>query len=257
MKRSLIFILLLASVAMCGQNIKEEDIVLFKKQRYGGLNLNMNGYGLTGTMARYDGAYKLWLFNADLLVVKHEKETKTWSPINDPNARPYFYGKQNNFYTLRTGIGKKIVITEKLRKRSGVQVAYTWQTGPVFGFTKPVYLEIIYTTDTPSQLYYLEIEKFDSDRHFIDNIYGRASGLRGFDQMKFYPGGFFKFAFSFEYSNTKEKLKGIETGAALDVFAKRVPIMAVYTDEDNNPKNHQLYFSLYINFFFGTKYDQK
>ncbi|MBX7052519.1 MAG: hypothetical protein K1X54_10835 [Flavobacteriales bacterium] len=243
--------------AVSAQNIDEEDIVLYKKQRYGGLNLNMNGYGFTGTLAKYDGAYKLWLLNADLLFVKHEKETKTWSPINDPNARPYFYGKQNSFFTLRTGLGRKIVITEKLRKKSGVQVAYNWQTGPVFGFTKPVYLEIIYTTDTPIQQYYLEVEKFDPDRHYIDNIYGRASGLRGFDQLKFYPGAFFKFAFSFEYSNTKERLKGIETGAAIDVFAKRIPIMALYSEDSKNPKNHQLFFSLYINFFFGTKYDQK
>jgi hypothetical protein len=258
MKKGILSILcLVVSSVSFSQNIAEEDIVLYKKQRYGGININNNGFGLTGTLAKYDGAYKLWLFNADLLIVKHEKETKTWNPVNDPNARPYFYGKQNSFYTLRAGFGRKIVVTEKLRKKNGVQVSYNWQAGPTFGFTKPVYLEIIYSSDATNPQNYLQIEKFDPDRHYIDNIYGRASGLKGFDQLKFQPGGFFKFAFAFEYSNERERLKGIETGLAIDAFAKRVPIMAIYTQDSTNPKNHQFFFSLYINFFFGTKYDQK
>lgn len=258
MKSSVFFILFaLCSIGSWSQQIADEDIILFKKQRYVGLNLNTNGYGVNATFARYNGAYKLWLFNFDLLFVKHEKETKTWNPVNDPNARPYFYGKLNNLYSMRLGLGKKIIITEKLRKKNGVQVGYTWQAGPVLGFTKPIYLEIIYTDDVPNAQPYLEIEKFDPDRHFIDNIYGRASGFRGFDQLKVHPGGFFKFAFTFEYSNSKEMLKGIETGLAVDAYAKKVPIMATYTQDSTNPKNHQIFFSLYINFFFGTKYDQK
>lgn len=255
MHRLLVIGLIMVSLSAIAQPIPESEIILFKKQRYGGLNLNTNGFGATGTIARYDGAYKMWLFNSDLLFVKHEKETKTWNPVNDPNARPYYYGKLNNFYSLRLGVGRKIVVTEKLR-RSGVQVAYNWLAGPNLGFTKPIYLEIIYMGEPNSQPY-LEIEKFDPDKHYIDNIYGRASGLRGFDELKFHPGAFFKFAFSFEYSNEKERLKGIETGVAIDAFARRIPIMAIYTDESKNPSNHQFFFSLYINFFFGTKYDQK
>jgi hypothetical protein len=254
-KGLLILITALISSGIFGQPIPENEIILFKKQRYAGVNLNTNGFGINGTLAKYDGAYKMWLFNADLLFVKHEKETKTWNPVNDPNARPYFYGKQNNFYTLRAGIGRKIVLTEKLRK-SGVQVAYNWQAGPTFGFTKPIYLEIIYIGDALTQAY-LEIEKFNPDRHYIDNIYGRASGLRGFDELKFHPGAFFKFAFSFEYSNERERLKGIETGISVDAFPRRIPIMAMYDNDSKNPRNRQIFLGLYLKFFFGTKYDQK
>jgi hypothetical protein len=252
---ALIGFILLANTLAFSQPIPEEEMILFKKQRYGGLNLNTNGFGITGTLAKYDGAYKLWLLNADILFIKHEKETKTWNPVNDPNARPYFYGKQNNFYNIRTSLGRKIVLTEKLR-RSGVQVAYNWQAGTSLGFTKPVYLEIIYLGDANTQPY-LEVEKFDPDIHYIDNIYGRAHGLRGFDELKFHPGAHFKFAFSFEYSNERERLKGIETGVSLDAYAKDIPIMATYTQDSKNPRNHQFFFSLYLNFFFGTKYDQK
>ena len=237
------------------QPIPESDILLYKKMRQVGINLNTNGYGINTKFGRYTDATHLWIFGADLMFVKHEKETKTWNPVNDPNARPYYYGKLNNFYIARAQIGRKKIITEKLR-HSGVQISYNWMVGPSFGFTKPVYLEIIYM-DEPNNQPYLEVEKFDPDVHYIDNIYGRASSLRGFDELKFQPGAFGKFSFTFEYSNERERLKGIEAGIAADAFSRRIPIMAIYNDESKNPKNHQLFLSLYLNFFIGTKYDQK
>lgn len=248
------FILCIGMHAL-SQPIPESDILLYKKMRQVGINLNTNGYGINTKFGRYTDATHLWIFGADLMFVKHEKETKTWNPVNDPNARPYYYGKLNNFYIARAQIGRKKIITEKLR-HSGVQISYNWMVGPSFGFTKPVYLEIIYM-DEPNNQPYLEVEKFDPDVHYIDNIYGRASSLRGFDELKFQPGAFGKFSFTFEYSNERERLKGIEAGIAADAFSRRIPIMAIYNDESKNPKNHQLFLSLYLNFFIGTKYDQK
>ena len=251
----LISVISLITVQLWGQPIPESEILLYKKLRQIGFNLNTSGYGVNTVFGRYSEASKVWLFGADLHFVKHEKETKTWNPVNDPNARPYFYGKLNNLYNLRLTLGRKKIITEKLR-RSGVQVSYNWQTGPSLGFTKPIYLEIIYIEE-PNNQPYLEVEKFNPDLHYIDNIYGRASSLRGFDELKLYPGAFGKFSFTFEYSNERERLKGIEAGAAADIYAKRIPIMAIYDDQSTNPKNHQLFLTLYINFFMGTKYDQK
>ncbi len=256
---SFTFMLCLAASAIAQQGEAIDGMqVLYKKEVYGGVSLNMNGYGAFITYGKYKGAYKLNLLSVDLNFVKHEKETKNWNQLNDPNARPYFYGKQNNFYTVRIAAGKKIILTPKLRSK-GVQVAYSWQAGPSLGFTKPIYLEIIYFTDGPISQPYLEVEKFDPDIHYIDNIYGRASGLRGFDELKFHPGLFGKFAFNFDYSNDKQALKGIETGLAVDAFGKRIPIMApkILDDKPGNPRNHQVFVSAYINFFFGSKFDKK
>ena len=156
---------------------------------------------------------------------------------------------------ISAGIGRKKILTEKLR-HSGVQVSYNWLVGPSFGFTKPIYLEIVYI-DEPNNQPYLEVEKFNPDLHYIDNIYGRASSLRGFDELAFQPGAFGKLSFTFEYSNERERLKGIEAGAAADFFSRRIPIMASYDNESMNPKNHQLFLSLFLTLFIGTKYDQK
>ena len=104
---------------------------------------------------------------------------------------------------------------------------------------------------------YLQVERFNPDAHYIDNIYGRASSLKGLNQLMLVPGGFAKISFSFEYSNEKERLKGIEAGACADIFGKKIPIMAIPNNEEDNPANHQLFVSLFVNFFMGTKYDQK
>lgn len=251
---SLIALALLVGIFSSAQSIPESEILLYKKLRYFGLDVNSFGYGATATFGNFQGAKKARLLGLDLQFVKHEKEVKSWSPLN-PTGRSYFYGKQNSFIILRTTLGKKYIISEKLRK-SGVQVAYNWQLGPVFGFTKPVYLEID-NPDTQSGI--PKVEKFDINKHYIDNIVGRASGLRGVGEMKFYPGLSAKFALSFEYSNERERLKGIETGVAMDAFGKRIPIMAdmLANEAMENPKNHQFFFSVYLNLFFGTKYDQR
>ena len=253
--RLFIVIALMLNFTAWSQPIPESEILLYKKMRQVGINLNTNGYGINADFGRYSDATHLWLFGADLMFVKHEKETKTWNPVNDPNARPYFYGKLNNFYVLRAHIGRKKILTEKLR-HSGVQVSYNWLVGPSFGFTKPIYLEIVYI-DEPNNQPYLEVEKFNPDLHYIDNIYGRASSLRGFDELAFQPGAFGKLSFTFEYSNERERLKGIEAGAAADFFSRRIPIMASYDNESMNPKNHQLFLSLFLTLFIGTNYDQK
>jgi hypothetical protein len=255
--RVIAFLVLLTSCgAVLAQTVGDGNTdIIYDRQQLGGFNLNLNGYGGFYQYLKYKDARHLRIFNVDLNVVKHEKEKRTPSLYQDPQVKSYFYGKQNSFYTLRLGLGQKVVMTEKLRK-GGVQLGYNWQFGGVAGFTKPVYLQIVYIEQTPgSEQITFQVEKFDPDRHFAENIYGRASALRGLGELKFYPGIYFKSSLYFEFSNYKDRLKGIETGMSADAFLKTIPIMApkVLKEDLNNPKNHQVFIALYINFFIGKK----
>ena len=184
--------------------------------------------------------------------MKHEKEIKSFNPVYD-NSKSYVYGKLNSFFVIRPGIGRKKILTDKLRQ-SGVQVGYTWGLGLSGGITKPVYLEIGY----PSIPYdYLAVERYDPDRHYFDDIYGRASGLNGLEELKFYPGAFAKFALNFEYSNEKDRLKGLEVGAVLDAYPSRIPIMAENVGELEGIQNENLFLNFYINLFIGKKYNKR
>ena len=80
-------------------------------------------------------------WGADLQFYRHEKEVKSFS--QDPQARAYYYGKENSLFLFRPGLGMNHEFAEKIRK-SGVQLSYFWAIGPDFGFVKPVYLQILY-----------------------------------------------------------------------------------------------------------------
>lgn len=233
----------------------DQPTILYSNQYYGGLCLNSQGWGGFFTYGKYQNVSKISLFHADVQFVKHEKEVKRYSA--DPNARGYFYGKLNSFFVVHAGVGQKKILTEKLR-RNGVQLSSNWLVGGSLGFTKPVYLEIFYTPTSINDNYVIKVEQYDPERHFIDNIYGRASGLRGLGQLKFHPGAFVKYGFLVEYSNYRDGLKGLELGVQLDVFASKIPIMAekILEEQQDRARNHQIFPSLYLNFFFGRKYNK-
>lgn len=241
------FIAILMALSTKAQNeLYDEPLVVYSRQMYGGLQLHSNGLGGFFKFGTYRNAKKIMIFGVDALYMKHPKEVKSFNPVYD-ESRSYVYGKTNNFYILRPSFGYKKVLTTKLR-RSGVQVGYSLLFGPSLGITKPVYLEIGYPS-IPYQ--YLAVERYDPSQHFFDDIYGRASGLNGLDELRLHPGGFLKFAFHFEYANEKDRLKGLETGVALDGYFNRVPIMA----EELGAENNRFFLTFFLNFFFGKKYN--
>jgi len=254
MIRLTIFLMLLSlgNLVVAQSELYEEPVIIYSHQHYGGLNLHTHGIGGTFTLGKYKGAHKIMLYSIDMLHMKHEKEIKSFNPVYD-NSKSYVYGKVNSFFILRPGIGKKRILTDKLRK-SGVQVAYSWGFGASLGLTKPVYLEIGY----PSIPYdYLAVEKYDPDRHYFDDIYGRASGLNGLNELAIHPGAFAKFAFNFEFSSEKDRLKGMEVGGVLDAYANRVPIMAEEIGELEGVDNRRYFLTLYVNLFVGKKYNKR
>ena len=111
---------------------------------------------------------------------------------------------------------------------------------------KPVYLQIIHPTTKIYEVVFTT-ERYDPLIHFPDNIYGRSSYLKGIEQTKLQPGGYAKFAFSFEYASWQEEVKALEVGASLDLFAAPVPIMAFN-------KANRAFINLYINLHFGKKW---
>lgn len=238
-----LFLFLLLSSASFAQDNEEID-VLYSHQLFGGINLHTHGGGAFMNFSKFQDAFHLTNFGLEVVFLKHEKEIRSFNPVYE-DSKSYVVGKANSFFIVRPSIGREKILTKKLRK-SGVQVGYSYSFGPSIGLTKPIYLEIGY----PSIPYdYLVVERYNPDEHFSNNIFGRASGLKGFDKMKLHPGGFVKFAMNFEYSNEKSRLKGVEVGAVLDVFLKDVPIMA-----EQLAQNNQFFLNGFVNIYIGKRY---
>lgn len=188
----------------------------------------------------------------DFNFVKHEKEQKSY--FQDPSARPYVYGKKNAVYSFKLNYGYKKDIADKLRK-SGVQVSYAWGFGPAISFLRPIYLEVL-IIDPNLNGYSLSTEKYDPNKHFVDNIYGRASNFLGFSDLAVVPGFSAKASMLFEYSNYRDGIKGFEVGMSAEAYPKRIEIMSnqVLSAYPDGAKNHWLFVSGYVHFYFGRKY---
>ncbi len=245
----ILFVLLLSgSAALAQQTIYEETRVPYKRELYGGILVHGDGWGLQFYHAKYNTARDRRLLGIEVVGMKHPKEVKSFNPYYE-DARGYFYGKSNALLILRPTYGRKLQLTDKIR-RSGAEVNFIWGIGPSIGLVKPVYLQI----GKPDRIPYenIAVERYDPAIHDVQNIYGRATWFNGVGEMKPYLGGFGRVALSFEYSTETTGLKGLEVGAMVDVYQKTVPIMA----ELEGVRNKQFFFQFYLALQFGKKFVQ-
>lgn len=239
--------MLLIGFNVHSQELKLNDDVgvLLRREKSYYLNLHTNGWGIGYRVGKNLTGYLKRMYEIEFVSMKHSKEIKSINP-GVQNSKSFVYGKLNSFYVLRPGIGLQKVINEK-PYWGGIQLRYFGYLGGSIGFLKPTYLYIL--TITPTGDYYDEtLEKYDPDKHFIDNIAGRAPFYNGLDEIKIHPGAYFKGGLNFEYGTNPEKLKSLELGFCLDAYPKSVPIMAF--DENNN-----FLLTLYLSIHFGKRYN--
>jgi hypothetical protein len=221
----------------------EEKPPLMKNEFTFGINIHSAGWGFDFRRGKNLTVDKKRMFEAEVVNMKHPKEVKSVNPYYE-NAKSFFYGKMNTFTVVRFGIGQQQVIFSKAEK-SGVEVRFNYTGGFSLGLAKPIYLNIV--KSDPTGVEYLEVEKYDPEIHFVDDIYGRASFTNGISEIKPYPGIYGKLGLSFEYGSNFESIKMVEAGVVFDAYGKDIPIMAF---TENNP----VFFNFYINLLFGKKW---
>jgi hypothetical protein len=227
------------------ETIFDEATIIYKKAIFGGVIAHTQGWGGHLSFGKNKTAFKSRIIQFDIVNMRHPKEIRTINTFAE-DGRSYVLGKLNSFFVFRPTIGQRHIKFDRIRT-SGVGVGYSWRLGPSLGFLKPVYLEIASPDNSP--FLNIVVERYDPNKHSFDNIYGRAGGLRGFNEIKLQPGLHGAFAFNFEYDPKREGLKGIEVGATVDYYPiQPVEIMAF-------AENQQLFFNFYINLQFGSKFN--
>ncbi|MBT8196311.1 MAG: hypothetical protein HKO56_03480 [Bacteroidia bacterium] len=244
-------VLALFAADLSAQTIIDENEdykpVLYRNEYSFGFMLHSNGWGINFNRGKHITGYKKRMFEFDFVGMKHPKEVKT---LQNENAKSYVYGKLNTFSILRSSIGEQKLLYSR-NTRQGVEVRLNYAVGASFGITKPVYLEILVPIDKvqpvdtfPSAR--IEVQKYDPDEHFTNNIVGRANFFNGIDELDLHPGLHGKLAISFGYGYLDDDVKALETGMTIDLYPKDIPIMALI---DNN--------SVYFNFYFKLLYGRK
>jgi len=250
MIRLLVFFLLsVAPFTLFGQTnpfeYEEEKPPLMKNEFTVGVNIHTSGWGINARRSKNLTVSKKRLLEVELVNMKHPKEVRSVNPYFD-NAKSFFYGKINTMTVFRAAVGMQNVLFSKAEK-GGVEVRLHYSGGLSLALAKPVYLNILYADSGVVGQYDVLVEKYDPDKHYVDNIYGRAPFTKGFDEIKPYPGAYGKLGISFEYGNDFEDVKSIETGITIDAYGKQIPIMT-------NTENKQFFINFYINLLYGRKW---
>jgi hypothetical protein len=246
MKKLLIIavILLSGTVALYAQGELDEQLkVFFRNERTFAVLLNTDGIGVS-----YRAAKRIDYLNKSLIEIEagsltHPKEYKLSNPYIQGGR--FVFGKLNSTFYLRGGIGHQKELFKKA-DLGGVAIRYFYSAGPVISLYKPVYYKVFY----PLSLFEYEIkeEKFNNSITLPQEIYGRASFVKGLNEIKVMPGIYAKGGFNFEYSKEDKVIHAIETGAQLSVFAKTLPIMA-------SDDNKMIFFSLFVSYRLGMIID--
>ena len=223
-----------------------KNIILFKERSFGFI-LHSQGWGIKYSKGFNKTAFNKRAWSIELVEVQSPKQVRTINPYFT-NSKSFVYGKLNVVFLLRGIYGNYKQLNRK-PYWGGVEVRLLYMGGVSLGLAKPVYLNI-YDINTPGDNGYIitTIERYDPEQHFLDNIYGRASFTRGFNELGFHPGIHGRIGLDFDYASYRSKVKSLEIGAALDIFPRPIPIMA-YNDPD------YFYLTFYLSFNFGKRFN--
>lgn len=218
--------------------LQEEGEIIFNKQSIFGVKLNTDGYGLSYEWGKFKSNRVATIFMVELNEKKHKKE-KRISLVQGFNFNSLIYGKMNNFYQVKFGIGQQRIIGGKGNK-NGVGVMAIYAAGLSAGLVKPYYVDVADNNDQRVRKTYPTI---------IDSLYEEqgASGFTvGWKEVKIRPGAHAKAAMRFDYGRFNETVTAIEVGLNAEFYANKIPQMAYNTEK-------QFFFNAYISLLLGRR----
>ena len=219
--------------------------VILKKELMGGVMIHTRGMGILFRKGYNENAFRTNFWEIEFFGIRGDKQVRVnFYGAYYSNANSYIYGKLNKVYDLRTGLGRQHLLNSK-PYWGGVALSVAYYGGISIGIAKPIYLYIIDQNNYSS----IESKKYDPEKHFVEDIYGRAPFIDGIDKTSFYPGLYVKAGLNFEFGQYNTSIKALEIGIVADGYAIPIPIMA-FRDK------HYYFLNLYLNFTFGKRYNK-
>ncbi len=225
---------------------EEEGALIYQKQGAFGFKFNTDAWSMFYEHGKYKTLTKTNLWWLELGERKHPKEEKVPTLSASQGflvISSYIYGKQNNFYYLKAGIGQQKLIGGKGNK-NGVAVSAIYGGGFSAGLLKPYYIEI----RNPSSGKNEEIRYNNNDSLFLDPniILGKGGLTKGFNEIKFVPGVHARAAIRFDYGRYNEVLSALEVGVNAEYYSQNMPILLLN-------KEKKFFFNAYISLVFGKR----
>lgn len=230
---------------------EEEGALIYSKQSAFGFKMNTDGWGAFYEHGKYKTIKKTSLWWLEFGERKSPKEEKITTGQDIGGGfilvgNPYVFGKQNNFYYLKAGLGQQLLIGGKGNK-NGVAVSAVYGGGISMGYLKPYYLNVQDDEGADINVKYVGGDS-TTKSYFLDpnRINGATGFTKGFAEGKFVPGAFAKVALRFDYGRFNEFLSAFEVGLNGEFYTKTMPIMI------NNPEK-RFFLNGYIAIEFGSR----
>ena len=234
-------------------NFDNQGIVYSKELAFN-IKVHTNGYAFGVNIGDLKTYYLTRFYHLSLGELKHPREFRKndFIAATGGGARSYIFGKQNNLFVLRGGLGEKRYLSEKA-KRKGLAVGISYEAGPSIGILKPYYLEIATLdnpgNDTRSVKYTPETEDLFTN---VNSITGSSGLGKGWGEVKIQPGLHAVAATHFDWGAFDEFVKALEVGIMGDFYFKKLPLM-IESERFSNSENQSFYINLFVNFQFGKR----
>ena len=236
----------------------ERKGLVYNKELSFDLRLHTNGWAVAANFGKIKSYYKTKYYHIEIGELKHPKEFRHSfdypSQFSGRTSKSFVFGKQNNLYAIRAGIGFKRYYSEKA-KRKGVAVGISYEAGPTLGLQKPYYLDFWRQQDGGSNEIYIVSERYDGTNYDsftdINRIYGASGFSKGFREIRPIPGLHGKMSVHFDWGAFDEFVKAFEAGIMVDAFFKKVPIMV---DEEGFSENRPYFINLYLTLQLGKRW---
>lgn len=226
---------------------EEEGALIFRKQGLFGFKLNTDGWSLIYEHGKYKTITKTTVWWMELGERKDKKQEKLSSGSSSfpglAYGNPFVYGKENNFYYFKLGLGGQYLIGGKGNK-NGVAVSLIYGGGLSLGMLKPYYLEI--QNGTTGKIEDIKYTGSNDSVFLAGDILGAAGFGKGFNEIKYVPGAHVRTALRFDYGRYNEILSAIELGVNIEYYTEKMPIMVW-----NDP--HHAFFNAYLAIEFGKR----
>ncbi len=222
---------------------EEEGVIHYKTHLAGGFKLVNDGYGGFLEYGKAQSVKKSLLFQLEIVERKNSKEEKSTNPY--VNSAPFIYGKINFFYPMKLGVQQQFLLGNKGNK-NGVSVSCNFGGGLSLGLLRPYLVEVANAEDVISFVNYETL--YNEDYNVSDSfaVIGGPGLGQGWNKMKMIPGMYLKSALRFDYGKYNEIISGLEIGASLEYYSKKIPQMIAI-------KQNQLFLGVYLSLIFGTR----
>ncbi len=218
--------------------LQEEGEIIFNKQNAFGIKLSTDGYGLSYEWGRFKSNRVATIFQIEINEKKHKKEKRT-SLLSGFNFNSLIYGKLNNFYQVKFGMGQQRIIGGKGNK-NGVAVMAVYSGGLSAGLVKPYFVDVEDNFGQRVRKTYPTI----IDSNYLEQ--GASGFTVGWNEVMVRPGAFAKAALRFDYGRFNETVTAIEVGLNAEYYSSKIPQMAFN-------KEKQFFFNAYITLLLGRR----